>query len=81
MKRSRSPIKLTETKRKLGAKTVKCLSARPMGKGEVQEYCGHYHGMDEYKCNVVINVDDKGRCRACDRNHKRKDHTGHVIEV
>ena len=34
-----------------------------------------------HKCDILMSVDDKGCGRACDQDHKRKDHTGLVIEA
>ena len=82
--------KITETKRKFGDKIVKCLNARPMGKGEISKYCSRFHGKDgckaksckrRHKCDIVIKIDDNKRARTCDGDHKRCDHTGTVIEV
>ena len=94
-KRSRSPkpeakVKITELKKKFGDKTVKCLNARPLGKGEFQQYCNQFHGKDcckaqsckfRHRCDIVVKIDDNKRCRSCDGEHKRCDHTGTVIEA
>ena len=71
-KRSRNPKpvakpKINETKRKFGDKVVKCLNARPMGKGEISKYCSQFHGKDgckaksckrRHKCDIAIKIDD-----------------------
>ena len=93
--RSKSPkpaakLKITEVKKKFGDKLVKCLNARPMGKGVFTEYCMQFYGQDgckaksckrRHRCDIIIKMDGKDRARSCDEDHKRCDHTGPVIEA
>ena len=94
-KRSRNPKptakpKITETKKKFGDKIVKCVNMRPLGKGEFQECCTQFHGAvgcqaknckRRHRCDIVVKIDDNKRCRTCDGEHKRCDHTGTTFEV
>ena len=82
-------IQVVERKGKIGDKTVKVLSARPMGGGKFVEYCTHHHGKGgcktkdcprRHKCDVIISQDN-GRSKACDENHKRSEHTGATIDA
>ena len=88
--RSSSKPKITVQKGKLGDKTVKVMSARAFTGGTIIEYCKMWHGRGEctakdckrrHRCDIVTEVDDKGKGRACDKEHKRKDHTGPTIEA
>jgi hypothetical protein len=82
-------VQVTERKGKIGDKTVKVLSARPLGGGKFMEYCTHYHGKGgcktkdcprRHKCDVIISQEN-GRSRTCDENHKRSEHSGVTIDA